>query len=233
MKNILILAITLLIVNTAYSQSGEKNFIDQNYIEVTGKAEMEIIPDIIKIKILISEKDSKTKTPVAETEKIMMKTLKDLGIDIAKDLSLKDLTSDFKYYFLLKSDIVLTREYQLVVRDGKTAGKVFVDLEKAGISNVSIEHLDHSKIEDFRRDVKINAIKAAKEKAGFLTKAVEQTAGRAIFIQELDNRVYSNRMASNYSSSPSIHRGQSESDVDINFERLKLEYSVLVRFELK
>lgn len=233
MKKI-ILATLLVITQLAYAQTGEKNFIDQNYIEVTGKAELEIIPDIIAIKILISEKDSKTKTSVAETEKLMTAKLKDLGVDVMKDLSLKDLTSDFKYYFILKTDIVLSREYQLTVHDGKTAGRVFVELEKIGISNVSIEKLDHSKIEEFRKDVKINAVKAAKEKAGFLTKAVEQTAGRAIYIQELENHVYANRM-SNYAAanmSGSIHRAQ-EQDVDINFERLHLEYAVLVRFELK
>lgn len=223
------------ITQCAYAQTGEKNFIDQNYIEVTGKAEMEIIPDVITIKILISEKDSKTKTPVAETEKLMAAKLKEMGIDIAKDLALKDLTSDFKYYFILKTDIVLSREYLLTVRDGKTAGRVFIELEKLGISNVSIEKLDHSKIEEFRRDVKVNAVKAAKEKAGFLTKSIDQVTGRAIYIQELDNRVYANQM-SNFASlggPGSMHRGVREQDVDINFERLHLEYAVLVRFELK
>lgn len=234
MKKIIAL-LFLVVTQWTYAQTGEKNFIDQNYIEVTGKAEMEIIPDIITIKILISEKDSKTKTPVAETEKLMANKLKEMGIDISKDLALKDLTSDFKYYFILKTDIVLSREYLLTVHDGKTAGKVFIELEKLGISNVSIEKLDHSKIEDFRRDVKVNAVKAAKEKASFLTKSIDQVTGRAIYIQELDNRVYTNHV-SNFASlggSGSIHRGVREQDVDINFERLHLEYAVLVRFELK
>ena len=38
------------------AQTGEKNFIDQNYIEVTGTAEMEIVPDEIYLKIVLSEK---------------------------------------------------------------------------------------------------------------------------------------------------------------------------------
>lgn len=38
------------------AQTGEKNFIDQNYIEVTGTAEMEIVPDEIYLKIVLSER---------------------------------------------------------------------------------------------------------------------------------------------------------------------------------
>lgn len=39
------------------AQTGEKNFIDQNYVEVTGTAELEIVPDEIYLRIVISEKD--------------------------------------------------------------------------------------------------------------------------------------------------------------------------------
>jgi uncharacterized protein len=42
-----IVGILLMISLTGFSQNGEKNFIDQNYIEVTGKAEMDIVPDMI------------------------------------------------------------------------------------------------------------------------------------------------------------------------------------------
>ena len=34
-----------------------KNFIDENYIEVTGKSEMELIPNEIYLQIYLQEKD--------------------------------------------------------------------------------------------------------------------------------------------------------------------------------
>ncbi|MBK7869291.1 MAG: hypothetical protein IPJ74_00735 [Saprospiraceae bacterium] len=43
MKNLLLLLLCLPLFS--HAQSGVKNFIDQPYIEVTGKAEMEIVPD--------------------------------------------------------------------------------------------------------------------------------------------------------------------------------------------
>jgi len=87
----------------------------------------------------------------------MVSALEKLGIDVSKDLLIKDISSNFKYYLLTKNDILLTKEYQILVRDGKIASQIFIELEKIGISNVSIDRLDHSKIEQFRREVKINA----------------------------------------------------------------------------
>ena len=58
MRNLLLLT-TILFSSIAFAQNGEKNFIDQNYIEVTGKAELEIAPDRIYIQIRLNEKDLK------------------------------------------------------------------------------------------------------------------------------------------------------------------------------
>ncbi len=171
MKKLIVFA-TLVLSSMTYGQSA-KNFIDQNYIEVTGKSEMEITPDMIYLKILISENDTKNKVSVSELETKMVNALEELGIDLKKDLALKDYSSNYKFYLLGKTDIMLTKEYQLLVHDGQTVGKVFRELEELGISNITIEKLDHSKITDYRMEVKINAMKAAKEKAYLLANAID------------------------------------------------------------
>jgi uncharacterized protein len=179
-----LLLVLLVIPFLTYGQTGDKNFIDQNYIEVIGNSVMEFSPDLIYIKILINEKDNKTKIFIADRENVMISKLKEIGIDINKDLLIKDISSNFKYYWLTKSEILLAKEYQLLVRDGKTASKVFIELENIGISNVTIDRLDNSNIQKYRKEVKIDAIKAAKEKAESLATAIGQSTGRAIYIQE-------------------------------------------------
>jgi uncharacterized protein len=213
-------------------QTGDKNFIDQNYIEVTGNSEMEISPDLIYIKILINEKDNKNRIPLADRENTMISKLKEIGIDINKDLLIKDISSNFKYYWLTKNEILLAKEYQLLVRDGKTASKVFIELENIGISNVSFDKLDNSNIQKYRKEVKIDAIKAAKEKAESLANAIEQNIGRAIYIQELDGVApsVSNRIMIRGASS--IY-GARAPEPEIDFEKIRLEYSIICRFELK
>jgi uncharacterized protein YggE len=137
---------------------------------------------------------------------------------------------------LTKSEILLAKEYQLLVRDGKTASKVFIELENIGISSVSIVRLDNSNIQKYRKEVKIDAIKAAKEKAESLASAIQQNIGKAIFIQELEGAppTVSNRIVIRgaTSISSSIY-GSRAADPDIDFEKIRLEYSIICRFELK
>jgi len=232
-----IIGLFLLLSSLTYAQTGQKNFIDQNYIEVTGKSEMEIAPDLIYLKIIINEKDNKSKLSLPEREKLMISALKDIGIDVSKNLSIKDMSSNYKYYLLAKTDILLSKEYQLLVTDGKTASRVFIELEKIGISNVSVEKLDNSNLEKYRKEVKVDAVKAARNKAESLAGAVNQNIGRAIYIEEM---VQNFRSGVPGTSNSILIRGYAGADSgsdnqqpDIDFEKIKIEYSILCRFELK
>jgi len=231
----LVIALFLLAPALLQAQQGDKNFIDQNYIEVTGKAEMEIAPDEIYLRILINEKDFKGKG-INDIEKSMFDKLTELGIDLSKELVIKDLLSNFQYYWLQKADVVLTKEYQLIVHDGKTAGKVFLELQSLGISNISVIKVENSEITKFRREVKVAAIKAAQEKARDLANAINQEIGRAIYIQEIENNY---KQYSNSANSNVVIRGYAgyvnsmSPESNIEFEKIQLEYSIIARFELK
>lgn len=227
MKKVLT-ALAVLFSISAFAQIGEKNFIDKNYIEVTGTSEIEIIPDKIYIQVVLAEKDSKNKNALSVQEKQMLQKLQELGIDTKKDVLIKDLTSNLKTGFLSK-DILLNKQYQIIVKDGKTAGQVFLALEEIGISNASIEKLESSKIEEYRQEAKIKAIQAAKEKASLLCNTIGQKAGRALYIQEQEimaRPIYANTVM--YAA-----RAEEAADAaDLNFESLKVEARVLCRFEI-
>ncbi len=234
----IVIALTILISTSIYAQTGVKNFIDQNYIEVRGKAELEIIPDQIYLKILLNEKEFKNKQSIVEIEKAMIEKLTEIGIDTEKDLAIKDFASNFQFYWIGKSNIFVITEYQLLVNDANTAGKVFIELEKIGISNIAIDKLDHSKIREFRKEVKIDAIKAAKEKASELAIAIDQNIGRALFIEEIENsNFYLSNTISGKAAGVTIRGSRNSdnsfSDFKVDFEKIKIEYSILCRFELK
>ena len=236
MKVLILIVVSIFSLNS-FSQTGTKNFIDKNFIEVTGKAEMEIIPDEIYLKIIINEKDLKGKQNIEEIENLMTVKLSEIGIDISKNLAIKDMVSNFRNYWLKNSKINSIKEYQLLVDNSKTAGQVFQELESLSISNISIERVEHSEIQKFKTEVKILAIKAAKEKAITLTNAIDQNIGKAIYIQELNNQVYrtmqgqvtglSNIVVREYSDKMKM-----EIEPEIEFEKITLEYSILVRFEI-
>lgn len=231
-KNLFLTFFLFLFVVFVQSQEGTKNFIDQPYIEVNGKAEMEIIPDEIYLKIVISEKDNKYKLSIAELDKKLVSGLQAVGVDIEKDLSLMDLSSNFRNLLILKDEIVLSKEYELRLHSGPMVGKVARELEKSGISNISIIKTDHSKMEAFRKEVKAKAIKAAKSNAEVLSSTIGQQIGRALFIQEQ----YFNVMQSNIYMEKRAFGSMAvdeSAEMPVDFEKIKLEFTVLVRFELK
>ena len=236
MKKIMLASLLLFTtIMASNAQTGEKNFIDRPYIEVTGKAEMEVTPDQIYMSITINEKDSKGKIVLAQSEKDMLAKLKAIGLDTKKDLTVKDMSSNFKKYWVKSSDIMTSKEYQLLVTNAQMAGTVMQELEKIGISNVSIERVDHSQMEQFRRDVKVKAVKAAREKANDMAIAIGQTAGKAIYIQEIDfggNNMLMGRMAGLDSNVSFKVRNAETAVPDIEFEKIKLEYQVNAKFEL-
>jgi len=217
------------------AQSGEKNFLDRPYIEVTGKAEMEVVPDQIYMNIVINEKDNKGKVVLAQAERDMISRLKELGLDTKKDLSVKDMSSNFKNYWIKSSEVMTSKEYQLLVSSAQTAGKVMQGLEKIGISNVSIERVDHSQIEQFRKDIKVKAVKNAREKAVEMAQAIGQTAGKAVYIQEFENNnyMYMQGRATGIRVKTAALLDANEAAVpEIDFEKIKLECQVSAKFEL-
>lgn len=223
-----------------YSQSSEKNFIDQNYIEVVGNAQMDVTPDLIYLKIVLSDKDNKNKQSLEDLDRLMKAKLNEIGVDLTKDLYVKDFVSSFKSYFLAKTEVVLTKEYQLIIHDAKTLQKVFVDFQKLDISNVSIQKIDNSKMDQYLNEVKANAIKAAKSKAESLSSTINQSIGRALFIQEWNvanssiDDVLQGRVSGLDIKRRQNYNSSSESpDTGIEFEKINISSSILVRFELK
>lgn len=229
-----LLTIMLFVAYNAISQNGTKNFIDQNYIEVTGKSELDIIPDKITMKVMLSERDTKKQISLEQMENQMMTTLAAIGIDTRKDVTVKDQASIFRTK-LLSKDILLSKEFNIVVNSASKAQMVFEELEKANISNISIVKLENSNIEQYRKDVKVNAVKAAKEKAELLSQAIGQNTGRAIYIEEISNQYLTNSMASNKLGEVNIKASgvSLKNDISYNFDNIKIEAAVLCRFDLK
>ena len=136
-----------------------------------------------------TEKDTKNRTSVEELESKMNLKLKSLGIITEKQLTLNDLTSNYKKYFLKQQEILKTKSYSLVVYDAKTASKVIAALEEEEISNVSLEKTEYSKTEQLLLILKGKAIVKAKNTAIALTKPLNQKVGNAIYISDSNSTV--------------------------------------------
>lgn len=229
MRVVVFMIAILAVSRVAFSQS---NFLDHNYIEVQGKATIKVIPDQIYLRIQISEKE-KTKTNLEVKEREMIKRLKDLGIDIAKELTIKDMASNFNPKIFADDNIVISKVYILLVHDAATANKVISKMKELEISNIKVDHLDHSRLTEFKKECSVKAIVAAKAKAESLTQAVGQSIGRALYIEEIPLMNIFPGQAQNYRYDAGAGNSYDKVDTDLEYDEITVEYVVMARFELK
>lgn len=223
--------LTMMLVAAFSAATAQRNFIDQNYIEVTGKATIKIIPDQIYLRIQISEKQ-KTRANLEAKEREMITGLKALGIDVAKDLVIKDLASNFRSK-IFDDNIVISKMYVLLIHDAKTANKVIAEMEKLEISNIKVDHLDHSKMSDYKKECSVLAMAAAKTKAESLTHAIGQSTGRAIYIEEVPVLRELATQQQNYAYKAEASTSSDWFITDLEFDEIAIDYVIMARFELK
>ena len=144
MKKTILFIATVLFTTAIFAQS--KNFLDTPYLETTAQVDTLVTPDKIYLSIIIQEKDTKGKVSIEEQENKMAARLKSLGIDLDKQLVIKDAGSNFKKYFLRQQEVLKSKQYSLLVYSGKELGDVMVGLEDLDIANTSIEKLEYSKV---------------------------------------------------------------------------------------
>ncbi|TXD80736.1 SIMPL domain-containing protein [Subsaximicrobium wynnwilliamsii] len=231
-----ILLILGLILTCQISNGQTKNFIDQPYLETIAKVDTLIKPDIIYLDILIREKDERNRIPVEEMESKMIQKLKSLGINTEKQLTLSDLASNFKKYFLKQKDIMKDKAYELKVFDSQTAGKVLVALEEIGISNVNLDRTEYSKMEELKLELKAKAVEKARTQADFLVRPLNQKVTRAIHITDKYYETYNNFsgelqevVVMGYSN-----KGKQEYEPPtIEFRPIKVESEVSIKFAIE
>lgn len=235
MKRLKLTALFLLIFITGKSQI--KNFIDQPYLEVSGSVDTLVTPNEIFIKIIITEKDTRDKISLEELEIKMVNLLKGLGIDTEKDLTTNDMTSNFRFYILRSKDILKTKQYILKVKDAVIASKVFIQLEDIGISNTSIDRVNHSDLENIRNLMRAKAITNAKTRAIALTKPLNQTIGAAIHIADNENYNTNNlregRLTEVVVTGYGMDKRKAGELPNIDFEKIKVTANINVKFMLK
>ncbi len=224
--------ILLVLVSTSiYAQT--KNFIDLPYIETSAKVNTLVTPDKIYMTINIFEEDTKGKKSVEELEKKMANELKSLGIVLSKQLFVNDIASNFEKYFLRKQEVLKTKSYTLIVYDAKTAGQVLINLEKQNISNVRIQKTEFTGVDDLKLKLKSKAISKAKQNAIYLVKPLDQKVGKAIYISDVNNVInyYANQVANLQIRQKS--ESESYEPIDIDFQKIKIESKVDVKFILE
>lgn len=225
----------ILLFQTTNAQTIMSNKIDQPYIDVTGSAEKEIVPDIIYIAFTLSKNSNEKNKPTIEAqEKTMLEQLRKAGIDI-KNLQLSNTNGSDYFYWKSKERYQESKEFRLKVSDAQTVGKVFDILTDLKAVNMYIAGTNHTKMEEFKLEVKQAAVKAAKAKAVSMAGAIDEKVGKVLYIQEVDMGDYMPQpMYANMrmEKTAAVQDESYEQDPEINFQTIKLTFRVNTRFEI-
>ena len=204
------------------------------YIEVIGMAEKEVIPDEIFIRIVIVEKYvDKVKISIEEQEEKLKNAVKSLDIDLS-NLYLSDVNADYVTVRWKKKDVLTKKEYTLKVKNAIELGRMFQNL-KIRNYDAFISKVNHSKIDSLRKEVRILAIKAAKDKADYLLTAIGEQTGKPLIITENPQTIFGSEiqvMASRNVVS-SLKKVYDNKETEIQFQKIKLTSSIYVKFSIK
>lgn len=203
-------------------------------ISVSGTAETEVTPDIIYIGVSLKEyfkdNNSKKKVEITELENQLIAAVLKAGI-AKEDLMINNVSS-YNYATEKKKnpDFLASKQYRLKVADLNKFNQIMESIDAKGVAYTNIESYDYSKMDALKKDLKIKALMAAKDKATYMVTALGEKLGGVIEIQDGgDNAiqpVYRNYMMK-------AEMADAAPAQEIDFKKIKLNFSVNAIFEIK
>ncbi len=229
MKKLIAMAVVALMTLPAAAQMQEAY---PSYIQVTGRAEKELTPDEFYLQIVINERDSKGKISVESQQRDMVAVLRKLGVDVEKQLKMANLSSEF----FKKNTSVAMAKYQLQLWSSGEVAKVWQALDDLGISNISILKVTHSQLDKYKQEVRLEAMRNARESAQEMAGAIGQTIGKCFYIYDSNSNVlpvmYDNAVLMRSAKAAADAESAAEED-PLEFKTIKLEYGVQAKFVLE
>ena len=182
----------------------------------------------------VLKKDGKAQGELSDEilERDMIAALKRLGVNVEKQLKVANLSSEF----FKKNTSVATAKYQLQLGSAAEVSKVWQALDNLGISNVSILKVSHSKIDQYKEQVRVEAMQNAKQSAQTLAQAIGQSVGKCFYIYDSNNNVmpvFYDNMAVMRSAKAAGLAEDAAADEPLDFKTIKLQYNVQAKFVLE
>ncbi len=205
---------------------------NERYIEVTGTSEIEIVPDkihyIIEIREYFEEEfdghskpeDYHTKVALPKIEQSLRKTLVQAGIpqDAVRTQEIGD------YWRRQGQDYLVSKKFDITLTDFNQIDKIIEHIDTKGVNTMHIGKLENKDILQYHKKGKIEALKAAREKASYLVAALGKRLGDVIRIEEKES---GNALLFSQSNVMS-----SDAAAFDDFRTIKKHYSILVRFKI-
>ena len=208
MKKLIIIVNIFLFAMAINAQQVQPIFTNNPFpktITVSGSAEMEIVPDEIYVNITLREyqKRGENKKDIETIKTTFLENCKAIGLPDSL-ISIFSFTGYNNYYSFKKrkKDPAMQSSitYQVKFKSSELMDKLVEKLDDEATQNFVIANTSHSKMTEFRRQLKMKAVQAAKDKGIYLTEAVSERLGEAITIIEPDESNSARSLANGFVS---------------------------------
>ncbi len=204
-------------------------------IEVYGSAEREVTPDEIHFTITLKEyqgSDNK-KVSIDKLERDLYDAVGKMGID-KEDFQVMDVAGyNYDWYRKGKKqereNFQATKQYNITFKDLNEINKLFEYLDPKSIQSTNISGYSHSDIDKINNDLKIEALKNARQKAASLLGGIDEKLGEVIEVQEIDNGYQPPVM---YARSMAMAQSDADSQPQIDFKKMELKAQVRTVFRI-
>ena len=250
MKKLITIGCIILTVNIISAQQVQPVFTNNPFpktITVSGSAEMEIIPDEIYVNIELKEyqKKGESKKDIETIKADFLQSCKTSGIPDSS-ISIASYNGFNTYYWFRKKrkdpNLNSGITYQVKFKNSDLMDRLVERLDDDATQSFLIVSTSHSKIIEYRKQLKIQAMKAAKEKGIYLAEAIGERIGETITIHEpAENQInpYANMFENTRLGVNGIYYKSLDQDSispkiqEVDFKKIKLRFEVEVVFALK
>lgn len=223
---LIIAALSVLSCSRKYDKDNK-----DSYVEVIGKADKEVDPDIFYLGFTLSERNATKSGNLAAMEQKVLTALQSLGIDVKTDLSVTNM-SGYNYYWWRRSrNVEQNKSYELKANNVDLLNKVCDKFDSIGYINYNMIRIEYSKIEELRKEVQQEAVKNARVKAENLLSGEDGKVDKLIYLQEKEPQITYPRYGIQYELAADKSYNQSAPTVD--FKKLKVTYEITARFSIE
>lgn len=233
------LALVLLIICTVNAVTAQTNE-DQpmvRKIEVFGQAEEKVTPDEVYFGITLKEYmgEGEEKVKIDQLERELYDAVKKIGV-AEENFRIEDVSSyNYDWYRKKKpqrEEFLASKKYVIKFADLNQVNELFSGLDAKGIQSTNVDRYSHSKIEQYRKGLKIRALKNAKEKAAYLLQGIDERLGKVLEIEEVDTGegqppVYYQ------ARSMAMASADEETSPEIDVQKIELSFRVRAVFEIQ
>ncbi|HEY3386744.1 MAG TPA: SIMPL domain-containing protein, partial [Saprospiraceae bacterium] len=129
-----------------------------------------------------------------------------------------------------RNDSYKEKRYSLKLDKSTDFLALVKDLNIKGVSKIDIGSTTNAQLQELRKEVKIMAVQAAKDKATYLLESIGEKPGRVLAVEEVSDYGYNNYSMSKQSNMVAQTTPSGE-EIE-NLATIKLRFEIKAKFEI-